>query len=232
MCITFATHTLPVLHKTRLPSQRSILPLTARRDSPTPHRHRSKRVRVPRKYTSKQSKWSWKGKTSGWGRIFGVEEGVIRVIEAFWSQSLRVSESSILARVTALGARVLRSMTDAIERTLYPDTEKELVVEYGITEPNPTDKTFIDPLSDWEVCDVTYYRDSHGRRVFLQFEGTTGVVMSTDFREGFDDLLGEEDKESEGENSSPNDTRPGDHHRFRTNQEGKGRMQKNGEASP
>lgn len=128
-----------------------------------------------------------------------MDESVIKVIEALWSKSVKVSESPILARFTALGARVLKKVTEAIERTLYPDTEKELVVEYGLTEPNPDDKTYVHPLNDWETSNVTYYCDSFGQRVYLQLDGSSGILAATDYRDFYDEgeVAGEDCEEGE-----------------------------------
>lgn len=117
--------------------------------------------------------------------LFSVDETVLKAIESLWSKS--VAESSIIARVKALGKRMLRSFTDAIERTLYPDTEKELVVEYGLTDPSPSDKNYVDPLKDWETSPVTYYCDSFGRPVYLQLDGASGLVAASDYRDQFDE---------------------------------------------
>ncbi|CAN8069333.1 unnamed protein product [Agarophyton chilense] len=95
-------------------------------------------------------------------------------------------ESSLLARVTKLGARFLRGISDAFERSWYPDVEKELVVDYGLAEPSPTDKTYVHPLSDWEISHENFYRDSFGRRVYLQLDGASAVLSAMDYRDVYD----------------------------------------------
>ncbi|PXF49669.1 hypothetical protein BWQ96_00547 [Gracilariopsis chorda] len=96
------------------------------------------------------------------------------------------ADSPLLAKVTALGARMLRKLTHAFERAWYPDVEKELIVDYGLTEPSPHDKMYVDPLKDWEVSNVNYYRDSFGRRVYLQLEGASAMLSAADFRDMYD----------------------------------------------
>lgn len=124
-----------------------------------------------------------------------MDEAVRKALDA-----LLGGERPLFARVTALGFAVLRSVSEALERSLYPDTEKELVVEYGLADPSPTDKVYVDPLREWEISPVTYYRDSFGRRVYLQLEGASGVVMGGDYRELFEEGEGEEEGDgAEGE---------------------------------
>lgn len=59
-------------------------------------------------------------------------------------------------------------------------------MDYGLTEPSPHDKMYVDPLSDWELSNVNYYRDSFGRRVYLQLEGASAVLSASDFRDMYD----------------------------------------------
>lgn len=163
-----------------------------------PPRRRS--VRVHRRYTHRRAGWEWRGGAEKpnlkWMGMFCVDETVLKAIEMLWSRG--GVEPSIFERVKALGRRVLRSFTYAIERTLYPDTEKELVVEYGLTDPSPADKTYVDPLHDWEMSSVTYYSDSFGRPVYLQLDGATGFVAATDYRDQFEEgVEGEDDPDSD-----------------------------------
>lgn len=182
MLSAFVPCPMPFCHTHRASLATCTRPTTCRLPPPTPPRNR--RIRVHRKNTSESKTWEWNGRKSvSWRTLFNVEENVIKVIEALWSKSLRVADSPIMARMTALGVRVLRRVTDAIERTLYPDTDQELAVEYGITDPSPSDKTFVDPLKDWNTSNVTYYRDSFGRRVYLQLDGALGFVAASDYRE-------------------------------------------------
>ena len=102
--------------------------------------------------------------------------------------------------MTALGARVLKKFTEVIERTLNPPTpEMEIMIEYGVTEPNPADKTFVDPLREWDVSNVTYYRDSFGRPVYLQLDGAVGLATATEFF----DLHDDPDHLAEDESTAP-----------------------------
>lgn len=165
--------------------------------TPPPRHRRARSVRVKRSCTSQQPDWEWQGRQSPpqsepitWRALFSVEDNVIKMIETLWSRSM--AKNSLFKRVTALGARVLRSVGEALERTLYPDAEKELVVQYGLTEPSPTDKTYVDPLHDWQTSNVTYYSDSVGRRVYLQLDGANGVLAALDFRDQFDDAEGDD----------------------------------------
>lgn len=172
------------------------------------HRPPSKpppRIRIPRKHTCHTPNWPWPGGTPtppvSWRAFFNVEDSVAKVLEALWSKSRLVSESGLLARMTALGARVLRSFTDAIERSLYPSisTDRDFMVEYGVTEPNPADKTFVDPLRDWDTSKVTTYSDSFGRPVYLQLHGVVGLAAAAEFYDLYQD---------EGEEECADDTTP------------------------
>lgn len=127
---------------------------------------------------------------------------MLKALEALCTRSLTKG----FARFTALGARVLRSMSDMLNRSLGLDRDIEgMGVEYGIAEPGELDKVYVDPLRDWEVGAEPFYRDSFGRPVYLQLEGAWGGVMATDYRDGADE---EEEGEAAGEGGE--DDRPGE----------------------
>lgn len=145
---------------------------------------------MPRDQTSQATDWSWKGGTPPPQWLS--EADVLRTLE-------RLSAS--FARIAQLSAKFLRSVGQMLERKLYPDTETELVVEYGVAEPSATDKDFVDPLRDWEVSRETYYKDSFGRRVYLQLDGgVAGAVVGVDFRERVEGEEEEVEKETDVEN--------------------------------
>ncbi|KAI0560438.1 hypothetical protein FGB62_112g222 [Gracilaria domingensis] len=145
---------------------------------------RPRRVRVAKKHTSSSNNWQWSGARSSWRTIFTMDNrAFLNALETFAASCV---ESSLLARVTKLGARVLRGITDAFERTWYPDVEKELVVDYGLAEPSPTDKTYVHPLTEWEISHENYYRDSFGRKVYLQLDGASAVLSAMDYRDVYD----------------------------------------------
>lgn len=64
----------------------------------------------------------------------------------------------------------------------------DLTVEYGISDPCPEDKTYVDPLTDWELSKEFSYRDSYGNPVYLQLQGAPAVIFATDFQGTTDDL--------------------------------------------
>lgn len=137
-------------------------------------------TRVPRSQSNRAHTWRWT--RAGNQR----KQLVLRALESLWIASFKgVAQSPIVAAVAEFGNRFLRRVSDAIERSLYPDVETELVVDYGVTEPSPTDKFYVDPLRDWEVSSITYYRDSRGRRIYpqLQTDGLKTRVFASDFRE-------------------------------------------------
>lgn len=166
--------------------------------APMPPR-RPNRVRVPREHSSHSRDWQWQGaRNFPWYVIFPLDQrALLAALES-------LVDSRIVARVTALGARVLRRLSDAIERTLYPDVEKELVVDYGLTEPSPEDKTYVHPLNEWQVGNVNYYFDSFGRRVYLRLEGASAILSVTEFRDVYDTGVGDiEELEHSGEQLPP-----------------------------
>ena len=127
-----------------------------------------KSVRVRRKYTHRSAGWEWRGaaprsRHTNFFRRFSLDEGgaLLRSLELLWEKSLHgVTESRIVAKMTRFGVTFLKNVSLALQRTLYPDVENELVVEYGIAQPDPNDRTYVDPLKDWQPSMVTYYRDS------------------------------------------------------------------------
>lgn len=192
-------HHPPISHPPLSPTRPPSIP--PRCTQPPPGR----RVRVSRKYTSATPGWQWQGASkkpsstsASWLALFHVDDRVVKALESLWNRHL----TKRLATFTALGARVLRSLTHFINRSLNPDTEADLVVEFGIAEPCPHDKNFVDPLRDWELSNVTYYRDSFGRRVYLQLDGASALVMAADYRDHFDEA-DEEPAEDEWAHAPP-----------------------------
>lgn len=80
-----------------------------------------------------------------------------------------------------LGLGVFAALVHALQRSLGGGDP--LVVEYGITEPNPEDKYYVDPLRDWDVSPINYYHDSFGRRVYLSANSPTGLAIALEFRD-------------------------------------------------
>lgn len=184
-----------------------------------------RRVRVPRAHTYYSSAWPWKrtpprsrwpwnsGRGHRGGRSprgyatddddDGSGPDVVRVLEAFWQRSVRgVTESPFVAAVAELGVLFIRRVSDALERTLWSDAEAELIeYEYGVTRPSPGDKTYVDPLRDWEISNVTYYYDSFGRKVYpqLQTGGTRVRIFAREFR----DIADDHDADTDAERTSP-----------------------------
>lgn len=185
----------------------------ARRESPRccsgPPRQRS--VRVKRACTYKSRTWEWKGRGSNnpWRKLFSpVDDSLRWFIESCWQKGVSgVAESRLITHFTRLGFSFLKSVSEAIQRTFYPDVENELVVEYGITNPNPTDKTFVDPLREWEPTPVTYYKDSFGKRVYLQARGATGLAIAMEFRDQYDESTKGDDDHDHYEYYEEQDTR-------------------------
>lgn len=76
--------------------------------------------------------------------------------------------------------RVLQSLFGVLQRSWYAE---ELVIEYGITDPNPDDKAYVDPLRDWQPSPITYYHDSFGSRVYLSANSPNGLAIALEFRD-------------------------------------------------
>lgn len=55
---------------------------------------------------------------------------------------------------------------------------------------------------------MTYYRDSFGRRVYLQLEGASGMVTAGDYRDHFDEV-DEEGRDDERGNAGDSAEGPG-----------------------
>jgi hypothetical protein len=136
---------------------------------PTPPR------RIPRRSTHRASNWPWARSSRADRSVW-----LVRWLRA---SLLGVAGSPVFAAVAEIGTLMLGVFSDALERSLYPDVETELVVEYGITKPSPGDRTYVDPLREWELSRVTYYYDSFGRRVYpqLQAEGTGACVGPVEY---------------------------------------------------
>jgi hypothetical protein len=147
------------------------------RERPAPPR------RVPRWNTYRASNWPWARARA---------QHSARLVRWLRMSLQGVADSTVFAAVAEIGTRVLGVFSEALERSLYPDVETELVVDYGITKPSPEDRTYIDPLREWELSRVTYYYDSFGRRVYpqLQTEGTRACVGAFEYRD-----LAEEDED-------------------------------------
>jgi hypothetical protein len=140
--------------------------------------------RVPRRNTYRASNWPWARARA---------QHSARLVRWLRMSLQGVAGSTVFAAVTEIGTRVLDVFSEALERSLYPNVETELVVDYGITKPSPEDRTYVDPLREWELSRVTYYHDSFGRRVYpqLQTEGTRARVGAVEYRD-----LAEEDEDS------------------------------------
>lgn len=161
------------------------------------HRHR---IRLPRRHTHYDPNWAWHGapnrstevQTWTFTTLHTVEQSMHKMLQVLDKsrQTFTQSTAPFFTRITALGARVLRRVTHVIGRALSADSDPvDLTVEYGIADPCPRDKTFVDPLRDWDPApsSETCYRDSYGNAVYLQLDGASGIVVASDFRDGFDE---------------------------------------------
>lgn len=176
--------------------------------TPPENEHIRRRIRVPRNQTHHHPDWQWRGTStkastthastpssadiSAWTSIT-----FYKVFNAIHKSGQTLSQNTgpFFNRITALGVRVLKSFTDAIGRALRGEVDyADLTVEYGIAEPCPNDKTFVDPLKEWDLsCSRdSFYRDSSGKAVYLQLHGPSGLVASTDFRDVLHDCYDRE----------------------------------------
>lgn len=158
-----------------------------------------RRIRVPREQTCYNPDWQWHGTSTQADNATPPSDSanwttmtLLKVLHVLHKsgQTLTQTTAPLLTKITALSFRVLRSVTGIIERALRVDVDyADLTVEYGIAEPCPHDKTFVDPLQEWNLsnCD-SFYRDSSGNAVYLQLHGPSGVVASADFRDGFEEF--------------------------------------------
>lgn len=187
---------------------------------------RRRRLRVPRRDTHHDPDWVWHGSSDrpadaqNWTvtTLQTVEQSMHKVLKVLGKsrETITATTAPLLTRITALGVRVLRRVTHVLGRALSADSDPvDLAVEYGIAEPCPDDKTFVDPLSDWDPAppsDVSY-RDSYGNVVYLQLDGSaSAIVAATDYRDVYDE---HRDDILEYESSSPetNSSRiQSDHH--------------------
>lgn len=105
---------------------------------------------------------------------------------------LRALESS---RITLL--RVLRRVSHVIGRAFLPDdgSHVDLTIEYGIADPCPEDKVFVDPLADWlpaaldaDPVNASGYYDAFDNFVQLQLTvvASSGPVLAADYRDAPD----------------------------------------------
>lgn len=83
--------------------------------------------------------------------------------------------------LVALVARLLEALVSRWWR------DADLVIEYGITDPNPDDKLYVDPLRDWDPAPESFYTDSFGRRVYLCANAPNGLAIALEFAERIDD---------------------------------------------
>lgn len=147
-------------------------------------------VRIRRKFTSKAKGWEWKGKRRGFA--WWEEVGVMRAIGGIWKRYrgfLRGGEGRwVIQGLVGLGLGFFEKVVWYLDRVVNPDLETELVIEYGIIPPSPSDKYFVDPLKEWDLSKVTYYTDSFGRAVYLQTDSPNLLITAADFRDLHDDL--------------------------------------------
>lgn len=196
--VTFVTSvTYPQRYGFRTPKYRRIShrsPVQSRiRD---PLRGAQRRVRVPRDQTYQNPQWQWNGASNSSPSSSDIHKWTLatcfRLFNALHKSGRTLSQNTapFFTRITALGALVFRRFTDVIGRALRVEADyADLTVEYGISEPCPEDKTYVDPLTDWELTNESCYRDSYGNPVYLQLQGAPAVVFATDFRGTSDDLL-------------------------------------------
>lgn len=159
-----------------------------------PLRSAQRRVRVPRDQTYQNPKWQWNGASDSSPSSSDIHKWTLatcfRLLNALHKsgQTLSQTTAPILTRITALGALVFRRFTDVIGRALRVEADyADLTVEYGIAEPCPEDKIYVDPLTDWELSNESSYIDSYGNPVYLQLHGAPAVIFATDFRGTPDD---------------------------------------------
>lgn len=177
----------PPLHATFVPltpgaSLRRVAPRDALRCSAgAPKRSRA---RVRRADSCRAPGWPWRGRATSPGEAllrWARPRALRRLISAMWrGGASAVDDSALPARVARLGAGVVAALMHALQRSLGAEPP---VVEYGITEPHPDDKIFVDPLRDWDPSPVNYYHDSFGTRVYLSASSPTGLAIALEFRE-------------------------------------------------
>lgn len=163
-------------------------------EPPPPSTPGRARVRLKRAETYRAKDWPWRGRQRpDFARPWALSS-LRRLLAA-------LKDADALAwRV----ARVVGSLVAALSRSLAlhggPPRDADLIIEYGITDPDPADKCYVHPLSDWEPSPVTYYQDSFGRRVYLTASAPNGFAIALEFRD-FED---EENKDSANSSSSTN----------------------------
>lgn len=127
-------------------------------------------------------------------------------------QVLDKKTAPLLTRITAIGVRMLRRVTHVINRAFDADYPVDLTIEYGIADPCPDDKYFVDPLCDWQISternDAVAYTDSFGNLVYLSLHGPTSssAVIATDYRDSFDDDGNSEQPEDDSTSNQNSDS--------------------------
>lgn len=161
---------------------RARAPLRALGGAPPPRRGRG--ARLPRARTAAARGWPWRRRAPG--------DPLRRALDVLLA-------SPLVEALSVLGGRFLRQFAGVCreaERRMYPvqgrggEVVEELVVEYGIAAGSEADKWYVDELAEWDLCSVTWYLDSFGRRVYpgviVARSGGSGVFVG-DFRDVEDD---------------------------------------------
>lgn len=96
-------------------------------------------------------------------------------------------------------------MLRVLGRSLWASSDNagvDITVEYGIADPCPHDKNYVDPLYDWNLAarpdEASRYNDSFGNAVYLQLDGGTasGSVLASDFRDIAEECVTDEEQAS------------------------------------
>lgn len=130
----------------------------------SPYRTKRARVKLRREDTHRARAWAWPGRRAP--------------TPLTWTLRRLVKDADA---IMALLARVLEAMVSRWWR------DADLVIEYGITDPNPDDKLYVDPLPDWEPAQSSFYTDSFGRRVYLCAHAPNGLAVALEFSDGAQD---------------------------------------------
>ena len=173
-----------------------------------------------RRYTSSAKEWEWKGskakgfrgvgvganwrsggnggasrhRGAGWWRQVGMG---VQAIGGIWKRyqgflKNRNEGRWVLENLVGLGKGLFEKVVGFLDRVVNPDLETELIIEYGIVPPSPGDKYYIDPLKDWDLTNVTCYKDSFGKNVYLQTDAFSLVVAAADFRDMHEEMIADE----------------------------------------
>lgn len=181
---------------------------------------RRRRIRVPRRQTHEDPDWVWHGSSDrpvdvqNWTvtTLQTMEQSMHRVLQVLGKSRQTITETTapLLTRITALGVRVLRRVTHVLGRALSADSDPvDLAVEYGIAEPCPDDKMFVDPLRDWDPAPSSEvsYRDSYGNVVYLHLDGSaSAIATANDYRDMYDEHR-DDNLDHESPSSEANTTR-------------------------